>query len=295
MAAVPEDFGVSSTSCLRVTFAIAWWRSPKMKRSSRVYFSTASSPVQGLKGHSFGNLFLTALAHITGDFALAVKQSSEVLKIRGRIFPSTSSNVELEAVLEDGSLVYGETKISRSRRHISTIRLRPRSCKPIPETMAAIAAADLITLGPGSLFTSVIPNLLVSGIPEAIRASPAVKAYFVNLMWQPGETTRFRASDHVRAIHQHAGGKLIDTAVVNSASIRPAARRRYAREQAEPVENDLDHVRALGVQVVQTDLVLQNEVVRHDPKKAATIALRLARASRRKKDAAANIPTGEKD
>lgn len=243
----------------------------------------------GLKGHSFGNLFLTALAHITGDFALAVKQSSEVLKIRGHIFPSTSSNVELEAVLEDGSLVYGETKISRSRRHISTIRLRPRGCKPLPETLDAIAAADLITLGPGSLFTSVIPNLLVQGIPEAIRASRATKAYLVNLMWQPGETTRFRASDHLRAIHQHAGGKLIDVAVVNSAAIRPAARRRYAREQAEPVENDLANIRAMGVQVVQAELVQQSEVVRHDPRKAAIVAMRLARASRRKNDAA----TGE--
>jgi uncharacterized cofD-like protein len=234
-------------------------------------------------------LFLTALAHITGDFALAVKQSSEVLKIRGHIFPSTSSNVELEAVLEDGSLVYGETKISRSRRHISTIRLRPRGCKPLPETLDAIAAADLITLGPGSLFTSVIPNLLVQGIPEAIRASRATKAYLVNLMWQPGETTRFRASDHLRAIHQHAGGKLIDVAVVNSAAIRPAARRRYAREQAEPVENDLANIRAMGVQVVQAELVQQSEVVRHDPRKAAIVAMRLARASRRKNDAA----TGE--
>jgi uncharacterized cofD-like protein len=240
----------------------------------------------GLKGHSFGNLFLTALAHITGDFALAVKQSSEVLKIRGHIFPSTSSNVELEAVLEDGSLVYGETKISRSRRHISTIRLRPRDCKPLQETVDAIGAADLITLGPGSLFTSVIPNLLVSGIPEAIRASRATKAYFVNLMWQPGETTRFRASDHIRAIHQHASGKLIDIAVVNSGTIRPAARRRYAREQAEPVENDLVNIRAMGVKVVQAELVLQTEVVRHDPRKSAVVALRLARANRRRNDAA---------
>jgi uncharacterized cofD-like protein len=240
----------------------------------------------GLKGHSFGNLFLTALAHITGDFALAVKQSSEVLKIRGHIFPSTSSNVELEAVLEDGSLVYGETKISRSRRHISTIRLRPRGCKPLQETVDAIAAADLITLGPGSLFTSVIPNLLVSGIPEAIRASRATKAYFVNLMWQPGETTRFRASDHIRAIHQHAGGKLIDVAVVNCAAIRPAARRRYAREQADPVENDLANIRAMGVKVVQAELVLQTEVVRHDPRKSAVVALRLGRANRRRNEAA---------
>ncbi len=237
----------------------------------------------GLKGHSFGNLFLTALAHITGDFALAVKQSAEVLKIRGHIFPSTSENVQLEAVLEDGSLVAGETNISKSRRHISTIRLIPRHCKPLPETLEAIAAADLITLGPGSLFTSVIPNLLVAGIPEAIRSSHATKAYFVNLMWQPGETIRFRASDHIRAIHQHAGGPLIDTAVVNCSAIRPAMRQRYAREKVEPVENDLETIRAMGIRIVQAELLRKSEVVRHDPRRAANVALKLVRANRRKR------------
>lgn len=235
----------------------------------------------GLKGHSFGNLFLTALTHISGDFSLAVKQSAEVLKIRGHIFPSTAANVQLEAVLEDGSLVCGETRISKSRRHIATIRLKPRHCKPLPETLEAIAAADLISLGPGSLFTSVIPNLLVAGIPQAIRASRAVKAYFVNLMWQPGETIRFRASDHLRAIHQHAGGKLIDIAVVNRSPIRPAARRRYAREQVEPVENDLENIRAMGIRVVEAELLRKSEVVRHDPPSTAAVALKLARAARR--------------
>lgn len=236
----------------------------------------------GLKGHSFGNLFLTALAHVSGDFALAVKQSSEVLKIRGHIFPSTSENVQLEAVLEDGSLVTGETRISKSRRHISTIRLRPRHCKPLPETLDAIATADLITLGPGSLFTSVIPNLLVEGIPDAIRASRATKAYFVNLMWQPGETIRFRASDHIRALNQHAGGKLIDTAVVNCSPIRPAMRRRYAREQVEPVENDIETIRAMGIRIVKAELLQQSEVVRHDPRRVANVALKLVRETRRR-------------
>jgi uncharacterized cofD-like protein len=230
----------------------------------------------GLKGHSFGNLFLTALAHITGDFALAVKQSSEVLKIRGRIFPSTSSNVELEAVLEDGSLVYGETKISRSRRHISTIRLRPRGCKPLPETLDAIAAADLITLGPGSLFTSVIPNLLVSGIPKAIRQSKALKAYFVNLMSQPGETIDFRASDHVLAIRDHAGGRLLDCAVVSTSRITTTLRRRYAERSAAPVENDIDMLRELGLEVIEADLLQAGPRVRHNPAAAGAVALELA-------------------
>jgi uncharacterized cofD-like protein len=237
----------------------------------------------GLKGHSFGNLFLTALTNISGDFALAVKQSGEVLKIRGHIFPSTTENVVLEAVLENGALVSGETKISKSRKHIATVRLKPRHCKPLPETLDAIAAADLITLGPGSLFTSVIPNMLVAGIPEAIRKSSATKAYFVNLMWQPGETIRFRASDHVKAIHRHAGGKLIDTVVLNTTPIRPAARRRYARQHVNPVENDVETLLGMGLRVVQTELLQQAAVVRHDPRKTALAALRLARSSHRRK------------
>ena len=148
-----------------------------------------------MKGHSFGNLFLTALTHITGDFPEAVKESSEVLAIKGRIYPATGANVVLEAILENGQLrVRAKPKISNSRRRIESVRLRPRRCRPLPDTLAAIAQADLITLGPGSLFTSVIPNLLVEAVLRKPSSdSAAVKAYFVNLMWQPGETTNFTA------------------------------------------------------------------------------------------------------
>src|SRR6202167_2938948 len=195
---------------------------------------------RGLKGHSFGNLFLTALTQIMGDFPEAVRASSEVLKIVGRIYPATVASVALEASLEDGTHVTGETNISRSRTPIRSIRLRPRRARPLGETLTAIAQADLITLGPGSLYTSVIPNLLVEGISAAIRRSPALKAYFVNLMWQPGETMNFSASDHIRAIHKHARGKLIDCAIVNVAPIQMAARKRYERQQALPVQTGPD-------------------------------------------------------
>src|SRR5262245_18622967 len=135
---------------------------------------------RGLKGHSFGNLFLTAMTHVMGDFPDAVKASSEVLKIAGRIYPSTAADVALEATLDNGTTVRGETRISRSSHRIRTVRLRPRTVRPLAAALAAIGEADVITLGPGSLFTSVVPNLLVTGIPAAIRNSPAVKAYFVN-------------------------------------------------------------------------------------------------------------------
>jgi uncharacterized cofD-like protein len=232
---------------------------------------------RGLKGHSFGNLFLTAMTHVMGDFSDAVKASAEVLNIAGRIFPSTEKNVVLEAVLQNGEVVKGETNISRSQRRIRTIRLRPRRCRPHPETLAAIAGADLITLGPGSLFTSIIPNLLVEGIPQAIRRSRAAKAYFVNLMWQPGETTGFTASDHIRAIHRHAGGKLLDYAVVNTRPIKPALRKRYASQEALPVENDLERIEAMGVKVVGGNLLLESEKIRHSPREIAAVAIRLAK------------------
>lgn len=237
---------------------------------------------RGLQGHSFGNLFLTALTHISGDFHEAVRQSCEVLAIRGQIFPSTTSNCQLEAELEDGTIVVGETKISRSRRRIKQIYLKPGRCRPLPEALEAIAKADLITFGPGSLFTSVIPNLLVSGIPKAIQASAAVKAYFVNLMWQPGETTNFLASDHVRSILLHAPKLKLDYAILNSRPIKPALRARYARQEAKPVENDADAIRALGIEIVLSDLLEENEKVRHNPAIIGDVALGLALEGRRR-------------
>jgi uncharacterized cofD-like protein len=240
---------------------------------------------RGLKGHSFGNLFLMALTQIMGDFPDAVRASSEVLKIAGQIYPSTTVNVMLEAVLEDGTRVLGETRISRSRGRIKTIRLIPRRVPPVAAALAAIAEADLITMGPGSLFTSVVPNLLVGDMAGAIRRSPALKAYFVNLMWQPGETINFRASDHIRTIHRHAGGKLLDYAVVNVRAIRSALKKRYEREQAMPVENDVDNILRMGIQVMAGSLVQQSERIRHDPDDIAAVAVRLAREGRARRAA----------
>ena len=239
---------------------------------------------RGLKGHSFGNLFLTAMHQITGDFAQAVKLSSEILAIRGRIFPATSANVVLEAILADGSTVQGESKIGKSRSAINMVQLVPAECEPLPETLEVIRKADLITLGPGSLYTSVIPNLLVSRLSEAIEQSPAMKVYFVNLMWQPGETMAFSASRHLEAIHAHAGRKLIDCIVLNTAPIPSALKRRYARAQVRPVENDFSRLAELGVKVVTGDLVLNEDLVpkkiRHNPAALAEIVIDLASRSR---------------
>ncbi len=247
---------------------------------------------RGLKGHSFGNLFLTAMTHLTGDFSQAVKLSAEVLAVLGRIYPSTAANVVLEATLADGRKVKGETRISQSRERISRIEMRPRRPKPLAEAIEAIGRADLITFGPGSLYTSVIPNLLVDGIPRAIAASPALKVYFVNLMSQPGETSGFRASDHVAALLRHAGRavsrSLIDVCVVNTRPIAGVVLDRYQARTAKPVENDVATLERMGLRVLGTDLLRMSgeryrEKIRHDQGVIGAIALELAQSGRRAK------------
>jgi uncharacterized cofD-like protein len=238
---------------------------------------------RGLKGHSFGNLFLTALSEITGDFAHAVRVSSEILAIRGRIFPATASKVTLEASLPDGQIIAGETRIIKSRQPIERVFLNPRRCRPLRETLEAIAEADVITLGPGSLYTSIIPNLLVTGIPQAIEKARALKVYFVNLMWQPGETINFSASRHVEAIQMHAGRQVMDCVVLNTAPISQTLRRRYAAQHVQPVENDFEKLRSMGLRVVAADLVGQSELARHDPDATAKIIVELAVRSRNQK------------
>ena len=236
---------------------------------------------RGLKGHSFGNLFLTALTNITGDFAQAVRVSSEVLAIAGRIFPSTAANVSLGAELEDGSRVLGETKISKSRVPIRRVFLVPDEAPPLAETLEAIASADLITLGPGSLYTSVIPNLLVKGVTEAILRSPATKAYVVNLMWQPGETIGYTAADHVEAIRRHSAAGVVDTVIVNTGRFEPTLLRRYARQRARPVEADFSRLRQMGLRIVAGDFLEQAEKIRHSPQALARAVVELAGRARR--------------
>jgi uncharacterized cofD-like protein len=249
-----------------------------MTRLFQFRFSTG----RGLKGHSFGNLFLAVLSQITGDFAQAVRLSSEVLAISGRIFPSTSDNVSLRALLESGEVLEGETRISRSTSPIRVIQLIPARCNPLPETLEAIRRADLITLGPGSLYTSIIPNLLVRGIAPAIEKSPALKACVLNLMGQPGETIGLTAAAHLRAIQRHARRRLIEFAVVNNQPFDAEVLRRYARYHAGPVEVDLAAMRTLGVNVISRPLLAQGQMIRHDSDRLAAVIIDLARKARRR-------------
>ena len=228
---------------------------------------------RGLRGHSFGNLFLTALSAVTGDFAEAVRVSGEVLATRGRIFPATIANVSLRAVLQDGSIVSGETRIARSRKKIRRIELSPRRVRPLPEVIEAIFHADLILLGPGSLYTSVLPNLLVEGVAEAIEKSAATRVYIANLMTQPGETPDFSLADHVRAVQRQTRRKLIDWVVANNTPISAAVARRYRSSHAEPVRVDLQQLQRLGVRCVFAHLLEEHAVVRHSSDLLARLLL----------------------
>jgi uncharacterized cofD-like protein len=219
---------------------------------------------RGLAGHSFGNLFLTALTNVTGDFARAVQVSAQVLAIRGRIYPSTAQNVTLEAELADGKIVKGETNISRSRKRIERVRLVPRRVRPLPEVLAALREANLILVGPGSLYTSILPNLLVEEVSEVIANSRATRVYIANLMTQPGETQSYSVADHLRAIYAHTGRKLFDSVVINRTPISPRLLRRYAAQGAEPVDASFKDLDEMGVKYVTGDIVQQEKVIRHD-------------------------------
>jgi uncharacterized cofD-like protein len=217
----------------------------------------------GLEGHSFGNLFLAALTSITGDFAEAVRLSSEILLTRGRIYPATMSSVELEALMEDGTRVRGETRITASKGKIRELCLVPHDVEPLPQTLAAIASADLITIGPGSLFTSLIPNLLVHGIAEAILDSAAVKVFVCNLMTQANESLGLTAADHIRALNAHAGVQLFDYALINRKTASPEMKAKYALEGASQIVVDLEAIEALGVCPVLGDYLDEGAVARH--------------------------------
>jgi uncharacterized cofD-like protein len=220
-----------------------------------------------LEGHSFGNLFVAALSRITGDFAQAVQMSSQILAARGKIYPSTNANVRLAAEMDDGSVVRGETNITASKRSIVELRLEPATADPLPETLEAIANADLITLGPGSLYTSLITNLLVRGIPEALAASRATKVFVCNLMTQANESLGLTASQHIEKILQHAVGTrspIFDYALINTGPISAELLEQYAREGQEPIEADLKRVRALGVEPITGNFVHEGDLLRHD-------------------------------
>ena len=231
----------------------------------------------GLEGHSFGNLFLAALTSITSDFGEAVRLSSEILLTRGHIYPATTSHVELEALMDDGTRIRGETKITAGKGRIKELFLDPPDVQPLPQTLEALARADLITIGPGSLFTSLIPNLLVRGITQAIVNSAAVKVYVGNLMTQANESLGLTASDHIRALNRHAQVKRIfDFALINRTPAPSELKAKYALEGANQIVADLDAIEELGVIPVLGEYLEPGMVARHRTQQVAADLMELA-------------------
>jgi uncharacterized cofD-like protein len=225
-----------------------------------------------LQGHNLGNLLLVAMTEITGDFILAIREVSKVLAVRGKVLPATLEPVILGGIMADGNQVIGETAIRDYPASINEVYLIPE-CGPLPETLQAINEADAIIIGPGSLYTSIIPNLLVKGVIEAIADSRAPKFYISNIMTEEGETDNFTAADHLRVIQKHTGKQIIDYAVVNSGKIDEERLRRYIEEKAVPVRSSSDEIAKMGIIIIERDLVSDTEVAWHDADKLARVIL----------------------
>jgi uncharacterized cofD-like protein len=216
-----------------------------------------------LEGHSFGNLFVAALTELTGDFGHAIQLASKILATRGRIYPVTTANTTLIARMTDGSLVRGETNITASQKRIAELMLDPPDPPPLPETLEAIQRADLITVGPGSLYTSLITNLLVRDMPAALARAPGVRVFICNLMTEANESVGLTASEHILHIYEHTRAPIFDYALVNTAQYSAETLARYAAEGAEPIVPDIERIEALGVRCIAGDFASEESVVRH--------------------------------
>lgn len=226
-----------------------------------------------LEGHNFGNLFVAALTEITGDFAHAIQLASKILSTRGHIYPVTTANATLVARMDDGSLVRGETNITASRSRIAKLMLDPPDAAALPETLEAIERADLISVGPGSLYTSLITNLLVRGVPSALAGARGIRVFVCNLMTQANESLGLTAAEHIERIYEHTRASIFDYAIVNTKQFSEETLSRYAQENASPIVADIDRIEALGVRCVAGDFALEEQVVRHDANRVAAALL----------------------
>jgi len=266
-----QEFGVAPPGDIRNCIVALADSEPLMAKLFQHRFKKG----HGLEGHNFGNLFITTMSEILGDFEEAVKESSAVLAVRGRVLPSTLQDVVLGAELEDGSIVMGESKIPESGKAIKRIFLRPAEVKALPEAIEAILNADAIVLGPGSLYTSIISNLLIDEIVQAIRRSPAVKIYVCNIMTQRGETKGYTAYDHVKTVLDYLGDRQLDYTIVNNERITKFLALKYQAEGAHQVKVNVDKIPVLKVEPIVDKLVSKTDVVRHNSIKLAELVIKI--------------------
>ncbi|HPN64687.1 MAG TPA: YvcK family protein, partial [Candidatus Goldiibacteriota bacterium] len=225
---------------------------------------------------SFGNIFITAMTHVAGDFSKGVEESSKVLAINGKVLPVSFDNMVLKARMQDGREITGESIIPEAKGVIERLSIIPEDCKANQDALEEIKKADVLVMGPGSLYTSVIPNLLVKGIKEAILANKkAAKIYVCNIMTQPGETDNFTVSDHIKAIFKHTGAKIFDYVVANNKEAHQDILTRYARENSYPVRIDREEISRLGVRVVEGKLFNDGDYIRHSEELLGRLVMKL--------------------
>lgn len=268
---IRNEFGIPAPGDIRNTLVALADTEPLMENLFQYRFEGG----KGLDGHSFGNLFITALTEVTGDFEAAIRESSKVLAIRGRVLPSTVDSVVLEAEYEDGSAVQGESAIAAAGKRIRRVRLVPDNPRPLQEAIDAILNADGIVLGPGSLYTSILPNLLIPELADAVKRSEATKIFVCNVMTQPGETEGLSASQHIQSLIDHVGSGVVEYAVLNSEQVPPQTARRYEEEGAFPVVCDVDKVEAAGIIPVVEALIDGENLARHDSLRLAQVLMEI--------------------
>lgn len=269
---IREEFGMLPPGDIR-NCLVALADAPTLMRDLFQFrFDTKSA----LSGHSFGNLFITVMTQLTGDFEKAIKETSKVLALRGQVIPSTLNKVVLVAEHKDGTTTVGENKIPKTQRSIKRVYLNPELSLATPDAIKAIEEAQVIVLGPGSLYTSIIPNLLIGEITEAVVSSQALKVYVCNAMTQPGETDSFDASEHIKVLTAHSHPRIIDYCVVNTGEVPQGILKRYSLQGSSLVVHDRKKIEEMGCRVIEDDFVIiENGVIRHDAQKLAKIILGL--------------------
>jgi len=270
---IRDDLGILPPGDIRNTLVALADTEPLMETLFQYRFSWG----EGLAGHSFGNLFIAAMTDITGDFEEGIRAFSKVLAVRGKVLPSTLESVRLGAIYTDGSTVLGESCIPEQGKKIKRVFLEPKTAQALPEALEAIRHADVVVLGPGSLYTSIIPNLLVEGLAQAIAETQALRIYVCNVMTQPGETDGYSASDHVKALLAHLGPpSVLDYVLVNKAAVSSGQAKKYAAQGAYPVRADTAAIERLGIKVHTADVLDQQDLVRHSSLRLAEEIIRLA-------------------
>ncbi len=276
---IRKDFGILPPGDIRNCLVALADAEPLMGKLFQFRFEEGGE----LSGHSFGNLFIAAMTRVTGDFDAAIKESSKVLAIRGRVLPSTLDKVTLVAEHADGTETCGESKIPLAGSPIRRIRLNPVNCRPSTEAIDAIRKADAIVLGPGSLYTSIMPNLLIGRVYQEIAASKAIKIYVCNVMTQKGETDDYKASDHLRAIIEHTSPGIIDYCIINTAKIPEEMLIKYRSQESHPVIPDSDNIKKLKCKVIEAHIINAKDYVRHEPSKLAKLIIDLVISLKKEK------------